>query len=93
MNRLDNEENVKLKSDTQTYHHRRDNRKNNTDDLVTYCFVQLTTRCPVFVRAKDFSFYCYCCSMSLDACISQDGSRSKKNFAVKIRSGDRTLKD
>ena len=27
MNRLDNEENVKLKSDTQTYHHRRDNRK------------------------------------------------------------------
>ena len=43
MNRLDNEENVKLNSDTQTYHHRRDNRKNNIDGLVTYCFVQLTT--------------------------------------------------
>jgi len=27
MNRLDNEENVKLKYDTQTYHHHRDNRK------------------------------------------------------------------
>ena len=35
----------------------------------------------------------FVCKYRSDACMSQDGSRSKKNFAVKIRSGDRTLKD
>ena len=43
MNRLNNEENVKLKSDTQTYITVEIFGKNNIDGSVAYCFVQLTT--------------------------------------------------
>ena len=35
----------------------------------------------------------FVCKYRSDACMSQDGSRSKQFFAVQIRSGDRTLKD
>ena len=35
----------------------------------------------------------FVCKYRSDACMSQDGSRSKQFFAVQIRSGGRTLKD
>ena len=35
----------------------------------------------------------FVCKYRSDACMSQDGSRSKQFFAVQIRNGDRILKD